>query len=137
MRLTRQQMLHHGQDWIAAWNRRDAEAVLAGFAEGAIFRSPMAARIAGTDLLHGRPEIGEYWHAALAQIGHLHFRPVAMICDEAAQAMVVHYEAELDASVMRACEIFRFGPGGKVAGEALYGHAAALPPGGTPSGPAS
>lgn len=60
-----------------------------------------------------------------------------MVCDETAQAMVIHYEAELDASVMRACEIFQFGPAGKVTGEALYGHAADRPVPGPPSHAAS
>jgi hypothetical protein len=60
-----------------------------------------------------------------------------MVCDETAQAMVIHYEAELDASIMRACEIFQFGPGGKAVGEALYGHAADRPAPRPPSDPAS
>lgn len=126
--LTRDQMLSHGEEWIAAWNRRDAEAVLAGFADDACFRSPKAAKITGSDELVGRQAIRDYWQVALGRIGHLRFRPIAMICDEAGQSMVIQYEAELDGSVLRACEIFRFGPGGKVAGEALYGHATDRPP---------
>jgi ketosteroid isomerase-like protein len=121
MMLTRDQMLSHGEDWIAAWNRRDAEAVLAGFADDAVFRSPIAARVVGSERLCGREQIRAYWQNALSRIAHLQFRPITMICDETAQVMVVHYEAELDASVMRACEIFHFGPNGKIAGEALYG----------------
>lgn len=126
--LTRNQMLRHGEDWIAAWNRRDSEAVLAGFADNAIFRSPLAAKMAGSDTLSGKGEIRAYWQSALTRIGHLHFRPISMICDEIAQVMIVHYEAELDSSVLRACEIFHFGPEGKLAGEALYGHAAERQP---------
>jgi steroid delta-isomerase len=117
-------MLRHGEDWIAAWNRRDADAVLGGFAEGAIFRSPFAAKMTGSDTLSGKATIRAYWQSALNQINHLHFRPITMICDEIAQVMVVHYEAELNSSVLRACEIFQFGPDGKQAGEALYGHTA-------------
>lgn len=135
--LSREQMVRHGEVWIEAWNRRDAEAVLAGFAEDAVFRSPMAARIAGTDLLEGKMGIRAYWQAALDRIRHLHFRLIGLVCDETAQVMVIHYEAELDASVMRACEIFQFGPAGKVAGEALYGHAAERLAPGSPSDPAS
>jgi len=133
--LSREQMVRHGEEWIEAWNRRDAEAVLAGFAEDAVFRSPMAARIAGTDQLEGKMEMRAYWQAALDRIRHLHFRLISMVCDETAQAMVIHYEAELDASVMRACEIFQFGPAGKAAGEALYGHAAERLAPGSPSDP--
>lgn len=121
MMLTRDQMLRHGNDWVSAWNRRDLEAVLVSFAENAIFRSPMAEKFGGSDLLGGKSAMKAYWKAALAKLHHLHFRPIAMICDEAAQAMVVHYEAELDNSILRACEIFHFGTGGKLSGEALYG----------------
>jgi ketosteroid isomerase-like protein len=120
--LTRDEMLRHGEEWIAAWNRRDVDAVLDGFAEGAIFRSPLAAKFAGSDTLGGKAAIRAYWQSALKQITHLHFRPITMICDETAQVMVVHYEAELNDSLRRACEIFHFGPDGKRAGEALYGH---------------
>lgn len=133
--LSREQMIRHGEEWIEAWNRRDAEAVLAGFAEDAVFRSPMAARIAGTDQLEGKMEMRAYWQAALDRIRHLHFRLISMVCDETAQAMVIHYEAELDASVVRACEIFQFGPAGKATGEALYGHAAERLAPGSPSDP--
>lgn len=125
--LTRNEMIRHGEAWIAAWNRRDIDHVASGFAEGAIFRSPLAAKATGSDELSGREAIRAYWQSALARIGRLHFRPIAMICDEQSQTMVIHYEAELDGPPRRACEIFRFGPGGKIAGEALYGHGPADP----------
>ncbi|MFO1104754.1 MAG: nuclear transport factor 2 family protein [Amaricoccus sp.] len=122
--LTRGQMLRHGEAWIAAWNRRDLEQILAGFADDATFRSPFAAGIAGTDLLIGKARIRACWQAALDRIGHLRFRLIDMVCDEATQTLAIQYEAELDAPPRRACEIVRFGPAGKQAGEALYGHAA-------------
>lgn len=122
--LTRDQMIEHGKAWIAAWNRRDVETVAAAFAADAIFRSPMAAKVTGSDVLSGRDAIRAYWQKALAGISHLHFRVLDMICDETTQTMVVHYEAELDGSPRRACEIFRFGEGGKISGEALYGQVA-------------
>ncbi len=109
-KLTHEQIVRHGEEWINAWNRRDAEAVLAGFSEDAIFRSPMAARVAGTDQLEGKAHLRGYWQAAMDRINHLHFRLNSMVC-----------------------EIFQFGPAGKVAGEALYGHAAERPAPGPPS----
>ena len=33
------------EDWLAAWNRHDVEAVLAHFVEDVTFTSPVAARI--------------------------------------------------------------------------------------------
>jgi hypothetical protein len=43
-RLGRDEMLRHTEAWVAAWNRRDIDAVLAGFSEAAEFRSPRARR---------------------------------------------------------------------------------------------
>lgn len=120
---TRDEMLSHGNDWISAWNRKDIEKVLAGFSEDAIFCSPMAARFGNSGTLNGKNVIGSYWRAAVSELGHIHFRPLAMICDETAQAMVIHYEAELGDSTLRACEIFNFADGRKIAAEALYGEA--------------
>ena len=123
MMFTRDEMLIHGNDWISAWNRKDIEKVLAGFSEDAIFCSPMAARLASAGVLNGKNAIRSYWRAAVAELSHIHFRPLAMICDETAQAMVIHYEAELDEVTLRACEIFDFADGCKIAAEALYGEA--------------
>lgn len=122
--LTRDEMIHHGEAWIAAWNRRDIESVLSEFSDKAVFRSPFAARNGGSDTLRGKEAIRAYWEAALQRIERLRFRPIDFVCDEAMQMMVVHYEAELDGPPRRACEIFQFGPDGKQSGEALYGHTA-------------
>jgi len=117
-----EEMRRHAADWVAAWNRRDIEAVLRGFAPSARFVSPKAIVFAGTATLEGRPAIGEYWRRALARIGTLEFRLGHVTCDPARGEMVVFYEARLDDAVMRACELMRFdGAGRQVFGEALYG----------------
>jgi ketosteroid isomerase-like protein len=61
--------------WALAWNSHDVDAVLAHFAEDAVFTSPIAARlIASSDgRLHGKAEIRSYWRNALALIPDLHF----------------------------------------------------------------
>lgn len=129
--LTREQMLHHADAWIAAWNRRDVEAVLSAFTNDARFRSPIALQMTGSPTLEGRPAIEAYWRAALARIERLEFRLLAAICDEPGQRMVVHYEATLGDTARRACEIFVFRGGLKSEAEALYGDTVALPGGGT------
>ncbi len=111
MTLTRDEMLHHAQAWIAAWNRRDVEAVASAFSEEARFRSPIALQLTGHATLDGRPAIRAYWEQALARIDTLDFRLLAAICDELAQRMVVHYEARIGATTRRACEIFVFQDG--------------------------
>ena len=128
--LTREQMHAHAQAWIAAWNRRDVEAVLFAFADHARFRSPIALQITGSATLEGRPAIEAYWQEALGRIDRLEFRLLAAICDEPGQRMVVHYEATLGDATRRACEIFVFRGGLKVEAEALYGDTVALPGGG-------
>lgn len=129
MTLTRERMLHHADAWIAAWNRRDVEAVASAFTDHARFRSPFALELTGCSTLDGRPAIEAYWQQALARIDRIEFRLLAAICDEPAQRLVVHYEATLGHTTRRACEIFVFRGGMKVEAEALYGDTFPLPAG--------
>ena len=115
-------MLDHGAHWIAAWNRRDVDAVLRPFTEGARFVSPKAAGIVGTTVLEGRQAIGEYWRRALDRIERLEFRLDHVTCDVEQREAVVFYQATLGSVTVRACELMRFDVEGRqVAGEALYG----------------
>jgi hypothetical protein len=61
--------------------------------------------------------------AALAgRVTPLEFTLVTAIWDPARQVLAVLYEAELDATRKRACEIMSFAAGGRIVrGEALYG----------------
>jgi len=59
--------------WIDAWNRRDIEAVLAHFADGVTFTSPVAAAITGSATVRGKDAIRAYWQAALARSTRLVF----------------------------------------------------------------
>jgi hypothetical protein len=63
------------QNWLAAWNGRDVEAVLAHFDEDATFASPVARKLGiGQDgLLVGKAAIRDYWTRALALVPDLHF----------------------------------------------------------------
>lgn len=119
--LSRVDMEGDAAAWIAAWNRCDIDAVLAGFANDATFRSPMAATITGATELTGSAAMREYWTRALLGIRSLHFTLDSVVCDEAAQTMVVFYQANLDGKVRSACEKFAYVNGLKVRGEAFYG----------------
>lgn len=120
-RLSRADMESDAAAWIAAWNRRDVDAVLAGFAANATFRSPMAATIAGSAELAGHNAMRDYWTRALSAIRSLHFKLDRIVCDEPSQTMVIFYHADLDGTVRPACEKFAYANGLKVRGEALYG----------------
>jgi ketosteroid isomerase-like protein len=69
-----------GRDWEAAWNRRDVEAVLAHFAEDAVFTSPVAQKIgfAPDGIVRGKDALRRYWLAALEQNPQLRFRVTAV-----------------------------------------------------------
>src|SRR5215213_2054280 len=101
-------MLDHAAHWIAAWNRRDVEAVLRSFAEDATFVSPKAQGIIGMTVLEGKQAIGDYWRRALERIGPLEFRLGHGTCDPEQQELVVFYEAHLGGAAVRACELMRF-----------------------------
>ena len=61
--------------WAAAWNAHDIEAVLSHFHDNATFTSPFARRLlpdTGGRLV-GKPAIREYWATGMPLIPDLHF----------------------------------------------------------------
>ena len=122
MQMTYDVMMRFAEDWVAAWNRRDVDAVLAHFADEAQFTSPIASKVVGRPLLRNKQELADYWRSGLARITTLEFRLDHAAWDEECRELVVVYEANLNGECKRACEIMRFDAGGKqVAGEAMYG----------------
>lgn len=114
------------QAWIAAWNRRDLEAVLALFAEDAAFVSPKAETFVGRARVEGKPALRDYWTRALAAIPRLEFQLDAADWDPARSALVVTYRADLAGRCARAVERWLIAADGRITyGEAFYG--AALP----------
>jgi ketosteroid isomerase-like protein len=110
--------------WIAAWNRRDFQAVLDHYVDALVFVSPIAATTTGNARIEGKAALAAYWSAALAKVASLRFTLDRAIWDDAQQTLVVVYVAELDARRMRAVEVMRFdGDGHAVSGEAMYGAA--------------
>ena len=74
MQMTYESMMIFAKTWIAAWNRRDVEAVLAHFAEEAQFQSPKACSFLGRPVLRNRKELEDYWRSALDRISILEFK---------------------------------------------------------------
>ena len=110
--------------WVAAWNARDIEAVLAHFAEDVRFTSPRAAQRVGTALVEGKVALGAYWRLAAAQAASLHFVLDHVVWDEVQQELVMLYTNERDGQRTCACEWLRFGADGlAIEGAALYGAA--------------
>jgi steroid delta-isomerase len=122
-KLDRAEMIRHAEEWIAAWNRRDLRSVLDAFHPGATFRSPRAIPLTGSPIVEGKPAMERYWRAGLARLHTLEFTLLGTVCDVEAQAMLVHYVANLNGTALRASELFRFEGALKVYAEALYGDA--------------
>jgi SnoaL-like domain len=122
MHMTYQSMMAFAESWIAAWNRRDVEAVLAHYSEEAQFVSPVARNLIGRPILRNKQELESYWRTALARISTLEFKLDHAAWDERRLELNVAYEANLNGERKRACEIMQFDPTGRqVRGEALYG----------------
>jgi hypothetical protein len=124
MQMTYESMMTFAESWIAAWNRRDIEAVLAHFSEEAQFVSPVARNFVGRPVLRNKKELEEYWRAALKHISILEFWLDHATWDERRRELNVVYEANLNGERKRACEIMQFDAAGRqIRGEALYGAA--------------
>jgi hypothetical protein len=61
--------------WVAAWNSGDIEAVLAHFAQDAVFTSPLADRVVpgSGGVIRGKDALRHYWTTALTMNPRLHF----------------------------------------------------------------
>ncbi len=108
--------------WVADWNKKDVEAVLAHFTDDCLFVSPKAAAIVGDGRVEGKDALRDYWTRAVAKFPKLEFRLEDAVWNAEARTLFVIYEARLDGGGTRALEVMRFDTDGKVErGEAFYG----------------
>jgi SnoaL-like protein len=122
MSMSYESMMAFAESWIAAWNRRDVDAVLAHYADTAQFVSPVAGNFVGRPILRDKKELEHYWRAALARISTLEFKLDHAAWDDRRHELNVVYEANLNGQRKRACEIMQFDASGReIRGEALYG----------------
>ena len=109
----------YAEQWIANWNRKDVEAVLAHFSEDVVFTSPRAASIMSSTRLDGKAKLREYWTRALAQIRTIQFALDYVIRD--GDRLSIVYTAEMDGKRIRAVEFLVFGSDGLIhQGEGMY-----------------
>ena len=92
--LSHDQLRAHALAWIDDWNRRDVSAVLAAYADDALFVSALAQPYTGGTRVQGKDALRRYWLAALADSPDLRFELISAICDVEAQTVVVHYVAQ-------------------------------------------
>ena len=78
-------------EWSAAWNRGDVEAVLAHFHDDVVFTSPYAAEFVpgSAGVVRGKVALREYWLTAMKAIPDLHFDIVGVY--GGASVLVINY----------------------------------------------
>lgn len=111
------------RDWVAAWNRADAETVLAHYADGVVFVSPLAAAVTGNAEVRGKSQLRAYWTKALAlRPGPPQFSLDSFTWDEQRRALLTIYLSADSARQVRKCELMYFGTDGLIRrGEAFSG----------------
>jgi len=92
-------------EWAAAWNRRDVEAVLAYFHDDVLFTSPVAAETVpgSAGVVHGKAALRDYWYAALAALPDFHVDVIGVY--GGASVLVINYRNQKDRLV---CEVLEF-----------------------------
>jgi hypothetical protein len=98
-------------EWVAAWNARDLEAVLAHYDPRVVFRSPRIAVVLGTkvEALAGLVDLRSYWEMALQLAPDLHFDVRQVFTGSDAITILYRNHRMQDVA-----ETFVFGPDGKV-----------------------
>lgn len=76
-----QQAAAFAEDWYAAWNAHDLEAILGHYAEEVEFTSPFVVALNGdpSGTLHGRDELRAYFARALERFPDLRFEPLDVL----------------------------------------------------------
>jgi ketosteroid isomerase-like protein len=101
-----------GHEWIAAWNARDLERVLALYSEDFEMTSELI-HVLGFDAsgtLRGKNRVRAYWATALAKLPELHFELIDLFTSP--DSLVVSYQNERG---KRMCEYLRLDAQGKIA----------------------
>ena len=103
--------------WVEAWNAHDVDAVLAHFADDAVFTSPVAAQlIDGSDgVLRGKEQLRAYWARGLELIPDLHFTIENVYAG--VDTIVINYRNQKGSVV---CEVLTFDGGLVVRGGGTY-----------------
>lgn len=94
------------EEWVAVWNSRDLDRILAHYADDFEMASPYIAAITGepSGVLKGKAAVAAYWAKALARLPTLRFELYSIL------SVVIYYKG---VSGMVA-ELFSFNPSGKV-----------------------
>ena len=103
--------------WASAWNAHDLDRVLALFADDVVFRSPVAARLLGTDgTVRGAEALRAYWAQALTHRPNLRFEVLSVYAG--VDTVVIRFRQD---NGSESCEVLTFTDGVVTAGEGTHG----------------
>src|SRR5689334_23157606 len=108
--LTPEQARRLAEEWAAAWNAGDLEAILTHYTDDLEMSSPFIARFTNepSGTLRGKQVVGSYWRAGLERIPDLHFRVIDVFVG--AGSVAILYDAVLGT---RAVEVLFLNDEGK------------------------
>ncbi|WP_298280012.1 nuclear transport factor 2 family protein [uncultured Bradyrhizobium sp.] len=100
-----------GHDWIAAWNARDLERVLALYSDDTEMTSDRipAFGFGASGTVRGKAQLRAYWSAALAKLPELHFELIDLYVSP--DSVVVFYRNERGKKI---CEYLRLDDQGRI-----------------------
>ena len=96
------------REWIAGWNARDLDAIIAHYADDVTFVSPKAQAVTGSARVVGKAALRAYWEHALARLPSLRFELESVYAGVGVVAITYQRNGET-----RVCETMEFS-GGKV-----------------------
>jgi ketosteroid isomerase-like protein len=115
-------------EWAAAWNRRDAEAVLAHFHDDIVFTSPTALAVIGSPVVRGKGALRAYWSTALERISSIRFTVTRVLWDSTRRELAIIYFAHIDGRSRTVSENLIFGHDDRVvAADVFHGITAEAP----------
>ena len=100
-----------GRDWVAAWNARDLERVLALYAEDFEMTSDRIPALGfdASGTLRGKADVRAYWSKGLTMLPNLHFELIDTFVSP--DSVVVFYQNERGKKI---CEYLRVDAEGKI-----------------------
>jgi hypothetical protein len=123
---TRRQAVRWAELWLACWNDRDFDTLLALYRDDASFESPSTDAKDGSSPVNRRDALKRYWaaipfgiHASPAELDRVSFDPET-------RALTIVYTADLDGTRLRGCDLLTLDEDSRIiSGEPCVGSLAA------------
>ena len=109
--ISKEQATVFADNWIAAWNARDMDAILSLYTDDFEMSSPKIVQFTGNNIgtLKGKENVAAYWRMALDKLPDLHFELIETLVGF--DSVTLYYNS---IQGKRAVEWFLFNEDGKV-----------------------